>query len=345
MSGVSTRSIAVATVAAAAAAALPFAPVAAQAAAPAASPKPAKAEKPALKVSTAYVLPGEHVYPEGIAVDPRNGDLYAASYTEGTVFKMTRGHRVAKVFKRAGADGRTTANGLKIDRAGRLWVTDSTHGVAVYNTRTRRLFARFEVPGTAARFVNDLSIARDGSVYLTDSVREVVYRVTPTQLAGAHKSGKATKLQARFNLTKVIKPHPAGAFTLNGIVTDPSGRYALTVDSTAGELFRLDLASGKVRKVALRGGGLVNADGLELKNGRLWAAHNKDYAISRWRVGAAGASARREAMVTSKALELPTTLVRSNGVLYVVRSQFDKGGPMGPGTPRIPFSIAAVKGF
>ena len=343
MSGVSTRSIAVAVAAAALPlAALPLAPLAARASTPAHVSAPALAGG---KVSTAYVLPGKHVYPEGVAVDPRNGDLYAASYTEGTVFKMTHGHRVAKVFKRAGADGRKTANGLKVDRAGRLWVIDSTHGVAVYNTRTGRLFARFEVPGTDARFVNDLSVARDGSAYLTDSVREVVYRVTPRQLASAHKSGKPAALGARFDLTEVIEPHPAGAFTLNGIVTDPSGRYALTVDSTAGELFRLDLASGKVRKVALRGGGLVNADGLELKNGRLWAAHNKDYAISRWRVAAGGLTARREALMTSKALELPTTLVRWNGILYVARSQFDKGGPMGPGTPRIPFSIAAVRGF
>nr|BFE83741.1 hypothetical protein GCM10020093_063420 [Planobispora longispora] len=60
---------------------------------------------------------------------------------------MTPGRRAAQVFLPPGADGRRTANGLKADRSGRLWVTDSSTGVSVYDTRSRRLLARFEVPG------------------------------------------------------------------------------------------------------------------------------------------------------------------------------------------------------
>ena len=52
-----------------------------------------------------------------------------------------------------------------------------------------------------------------------------------------------------------------------------------------------------------------------------------------------------EQRVTDQALELPTTLVHRNGRLYVVRSQLDKGGPVGPGTPQLPFTIAAVHGI
>ncbi|MEU1882836.1 SMP-30/gluconolactonase/LRE family protein [Streptosporangium sp. NPDC020072] len=296
------------------------------------------------RISTAYELPGDRVYPEGVAVDPRTGDLYAGSYTDGTVFKMTPGHRVAQVFLPAGADGRDTANGLKVDRAGRLWVTDSTTGVSVYDTRTRRLLASFDVPGQAPdnpAFVNDLAIAPDGNAYLTDSVRSVVYRVTPRQVA----AGGRTTLTVRFDLGEALDPHGPDAFTLNGIVADPSGHYLLTPDMTGGDLYRLDIASGAIRRVTLTGGDTLHADGLELRGGRLWVVHNTENTISRWKVTRDGAAARVERRLTDEALQLPTTLAFGNGTLYVVRSQFDKGGPLGSGTPRTPFTIASVRGI
>ncbi|MGV9308992.1 SMP-30/gluconolactonase/LRE family protein [Nonomuraea sp. NPDC003727] len=295
------------------------------------------------RISPAYELPGERVYPEGIAADPRTGDLYAGSYTDGTIFKMTPGRRTATIFLPAGADGRDTANGLKVDRLGRLWVTDSTTGVSVYDTRSRRLLAAFTVEGREPRFVNDVAIAPDGTAYLTDSVRAVVYRVTPAQVAAA--DGRSGKLEPRFDLKDALAPHEPGAYTLNGIVADPSGRFLLTADMAGGHLYRLDLASGAIGRAALNGGDMRYADGLDLRNGTLWVAHNVTCTVSRWHVAADGTSARLERRVTDDALQFPTTLVRSRGTLYVVRSQFDKGGPLGEGTPQRPFTIAAVRGL
>ncbi|MGH3241974.1 MAG: SMP-30/gluconolactonase/LRE family protein, partial [Spirillospora sp.] len=309
--------------------------------APVAAAQPAAASH--ARVVAAYVLPGDRVYPEGIAADPRTGSLYAGSFQDGTVYRTAPGRRVAEVFLPAGADGRHTANGLKVDRAGRLWVTDSTAGVSVYDTRSRRLLARFDVQGNGARFVNDLAIAPDGSAYLTDSGRSVVYRVTPRDLADA-RGGRAT-LKPRFDLDETLEPHGPADFTLNGIVADPTGRFLLTADMHGGDLYRLDVVTGAVRKAALSGGDMRNADGLELQHGRLWTVHNTDNAITRWRVARDGTGARRERTLTDTSLQLPTTLVRSRGTLYVVRSQFDKGGPLGDGTPQIPFTIAAVRGL
>ncbi|MBL1101378.1 SMP-30/gluconolactonase/LRE family protein [Streptomyces coffeae] len=325
---------------------LPLAP-AAQATAPADAPatRPAAHHPVQPRISAAYELPGDRVYPEGIAADPRSGTLYAGSFADGTVYRMTPGRRAAEVLLPAGTDGRTTANGLKVDGAGRLWVTDSTAGVSVYDPRTRRLLARFDVPGQGARFVNDLAIAPDGSAYLTDSARAVVYRVTPHQLAHARAHGGRAVLTPRFDLNGAMQPHDPGTYTLNGIVADPTGRYLLTVDMTGGDLYRLDLSSGRIRRVALHGGDLRLADGLELRHGTLWAAHNTGNAISRWRVSADGHAARQERRFTDETLQVPTTLIRRHGTLYVVRSQFDKGGPLGDGTPRTPFTVAAVNGI
>lgn len=303
----------------------------------------APASAAASRISAAYVLPGDRVYPEGIAADPRTGTMYAGSWKDGTVYRMRPGHRTAEVFLPAGADGRRTANGLKTDRAGRLWVTDSSSGVAVYDARSRALLARFVVPGDGARFVNDLAVAPDGAVYLTDSSRAVVYEVTPRDLDAA-RGGTGT-LSPRFDLSDVLEPHEPADFTLNGIVVDPTGRFLLTDDMLGGDLYRLDLATGAIRKVALSGGDMRNADGLELQEGRLWTANNVDNVLTRWRVEPDGTRARLERTLADSSLQVPTTLVRRHGTLYVVRSQFDKGGPLGEGTPEIPFTVAAVRGL
>ncbi|WP_208803617.1 SMP-30/gluconolactonase/LRE family protein [Microbispora triticiradicis] len=300
-----------------------------------------------VRITTAYELPGAKVYPEGITVDPYTGDLYAGSYEDGTIFRMTPGRRVAERFLPAGADGRTKALGLKVDRARRLWAIGADTGVAVYDLRSRRLLARFDVAGQDAHLVNDLAIAPDGSAYLTDSLRAVVYRVTPRRLAWVRRHGGHAPLTPAFDLSGVVEPHEPGTVTLNGIVADRSGRYLLVVDMTGGDLFRVDLFTRGVHKLSLDGGDLRYADGMELRHGTLWVAHADPTAnsISRWRITRDGRSARAERRVTDQALQLPTTLVRTDGTLYVVRSQLDKGGPVGQGTPQTPFTIASVHGL
>ncbi|MFI9152060.1 SMP-30/gluconolactonase/LRE family protein [Streptomyces sp. NPDC053367] len=299
---------------------------------------PARADAPG--ITTAFELPGDRVYPEGIALDPRTGDVYVGSYGEGTVYRTRPGRRTAEVLLPAGTDGRHTANGLRVDAAGRLWVTDSTAGVCVYDPRTRDLLARFDVPGPAPFLVNDLAITADGTAYLTDSVRAVLYRVTPAEVS---RGGRGV-LRVAHDLSGALAPRPAGSpFSLNGVVTD--GRRLFVVDMPVGELFRVDPAGGAVRRVELLGGDLRHGDGLELAHGTLWAAHNATDTLTRWRLAPDGRTARLERTLTDPALQIPTTLVRHRGRLLVVRSQFDKGGPFGPGVPETPFSVAAVRGI
>ncbi|MFD9411224.1 SMP-30/gluconolactonase/LRE family protein [Streptomyces sp. NPDC059989] len=298
-------------------------------------------------ISTAFSIPGAKVYPEGIAADPRTRTVYVGSYADGTVYRARPGRSEAEVFLPSGTDGRRTANGLRVDARGRLWVTDSTAGVSVYDTRTGARLARFEVAGTAPRFVNDLTVTPDGTAYLTDSVRGVVYRATPAQLA----AGGGTLAEA-YDLTAVLRPRPEGTFTLNGIVSDRAGRYLLTVDMTGGDLYRVDLRTGAIVRVALSGPGLKAADlkaadGLDLSpDGTLRVAHNTTNTLTRWHLAADGTRARLVHSVTDPSLQIPTTLAHTPGRTLVVRSQFDKGGPMGPGggAPTT-FTVAAVRGL
>ncbi|MFI5543412.1 SMP-30/gluconolactonase/LRE family protein [Streptomyces sp. NPDC051815] len=299
-----------------------------------------------VRIGTAFAIPGARVYPEGIAVDPRTRAVYVGSYADGTVYRARPGRAEAEVFLPPGTDGRRTANGLRVDALGRLWVTDSTTGVAVYDTATGTRLAHFEVAvGAPARFVNDLTLTPDGTAYLTDSVRGVLYRVTPRQLAAG-----GGVLTVAHDLTPALRPRPAGGFSLNGITSDRTGRYLLTVDMTEGDLYRVDLRSGAVRRVALTGGDMKAADGLDLApDGSLRVAHNTTNTLTRWQVSADGTRARLVRTVTDPSLQIPTTLAHTPGRTLVVRSQFDKGGPMdtGPGAPGTPgvFTVAAVSGL
>ncbi|GAA0307096.1 hypothetical protein GCM10010302_52280 [Streptomyces polychromogenes] len=294
------------------------------------------------RVSTAFTLPGAKVYPEGIAADARTGTVYVGSYADGTVYRARPGARSAEVFLPSGTDGRHTANGLHVDARGRLWVTDSTAGVAVYDPATGTRLAHFEVDPAIPHFVNDLTITPDGTAYLTDSVRAVIYRVTPAQL----RAGSGT-LTAAYDLSGQVTPPPPGKFTLNGITSDAAGRYLLAVDMTAGELHRVDLATGALSRVTLTGGDLKAADGLDLSpGGTLRVAHNVSNTLTRWQLTPDGTRARLLHTLTDPSLQIPTTLTHTPTRTLVVRSQFDKGGPMTPstGTPTT-FTIAAVRGL
>lgn len=294
-------------------------------------------------ISTAYELPEERAYPEGIAVDARSGDIYVGSFSTGAIYKATSGNPKAEVFLPTGTDGRTTANGLRVDAAGRLWVTDHTTGVAVYDTKTRALLARFDAPAADKPFLNDLTITPDGTVYLTDSVRPVIYRVTAKDLVDATAQGGA-ELRTFTDLSNAKAPE--AALLLNGIVSDPAGRYLLTVCMATGDLYRISLdEQPQITKVELRGGNMIYGDGLELRDNTLWVVHNKENAVSRWQLTNNGATAELQQLFTDAALSIPTTIAHAGNRALVVVSQFDRGGPMGEGTPTNPFRVVAIDGI
>ncbi|MFF7353171.1 SMP-30/gluconolactonase/LRE family protein [Streptomyces filipinensis] len=304
---------------------------------------PTASAAPGPHISTAFTLPDERAYPEGIALDPRTGDAYVGSFTDGAIYRAAAGSRAAEVFLPAGTDGRTTANGLKADREGRLWVIDHTTGIDVYDLRDRSLLARFAAPQDDPHFLNDLVITADGTAYATDSARPLIYRVTPGDLARA-RGGRAP-LTAHYDLSGAVPAHSPDAYTLNGIAAGPAGRLLFAVDMTGGGLYRVGVTDGSVRRVALHGGDLKHGDGLELAHGTLWAAHNATNTLTRWRLSPDGTRARLTRTLTDPALQVPTTLARDRHGLLVVRSQFDKGGPMGQGVPETPFTVARVTGM
>src|SRR5688572_17332202 len=75
-----------------------------------------------------YILPGETVFPEGVAFDQRTGFFYVSSTTDGTIFRGELSEEMTSVFLPGGQDGRTTAVGLKVDDQGRLFIAGGGTG-------------------------------------------------------------------------------------------------------------------------------------------------------------------------------------------------------------------------
>ncbi|MCV2459467.1 superoxide dismutase [Streptomyces sp. ICN988] len=248
-----------------------------------------------------------------MATDPRTGDLYVTSFSTGAVHRARAGQSEATVFLPSGTDGRTRAMGTEADRNGRLRVNDA-NGVTVYDTA-------------------------DGTAYVTDSLLQLVYRLPATTIEDTIASGATTTLTTGFDLNGVVAPHPEGAITLNGIESDQTGRYLITTDMASGELFRLEPATGGIRKLTVTGGDPVFADGLLWEKDQLWAVQFGSDGISRLTLSADRTSATVTSRLTDPALEHPTALLRRGGSLHVLRSQF------GSATLDLPFSVARVSGI
>ncbi|MFJ5776465.1 SMP-30/gluconolactonase/LRE family protein [Streptomyces sp. NPDC093094] len=288
-----------------------------------------------LYVQDAITLPGNDAFPEGIAVDYRNGDTYITSFQTGAVYKAPAGQTAAQVWLPAGTDGRTAAMGTDVDKNGRIWVTES-NAVTVYDTATRARLARFVSPTVGHSVINDLDMTADGTAYITDSTRQKVYKVTPAQLSEAISSGAERTLSVGFDLNGIITPQPEGTITLNGIEAGQYSNWLITVDMATGDLFNLNVATGKATKVQLAGSSPVSGDGLLIEKNKLWVSQFGTNKVSRLLLNSEGTSALVEHEASDPVLKHPTTLVRKDGSIHIVRSQY------GLDPTLLPFSIGRI---
>src|SRR5829696_3563361 len=94
---------------------------------------------------TRYILPGNAVFPEGIAFEQSTGYFYVSSTQDGTIFRGTLAEEMTEVFLPGGQDGRTFVAGLEVDDNGRLFAAGGATGMMfVYSTETGELLGSFD---------------------------------------------------------------------------------------------------------------------------------------------------------------------------------------------------------
>jgi len=298
--------------------------------APASSaPHGAPAEKPR---PTSYVLPGDAVFPEGIAFQQSTGYFFVSSTTDGTIFRGHVKDEMTEVFLPGGADGRTTAIGLEVDRDGNLFVAGGGTGkMFVYDTETKKLLASFSVPTGSPTFINDVAVAKDGSAYFTDSQRPFLYRVAPDGSGGF-------TFERWIDFTNTALVYQTG-FNLNGIEATPDGKYLIVVQSNTGKLFRITIATKEVVEIDLGGETVQSGDGLLLRGHALYVVRNAVNQIVKVRLAGGYASGEIVSTTTDPSFITPTTIAEARGRLLVVNSQFSNR----QGTPVLPFTVSSIR--
>ncbi|MBM0230813.1 superoxide dismutase [Micromonospora sp. STR1_7] len=275
---------------------------------------------------TVIALP-DGFQPEGIATAGRYA--YFGSRATGAIYRVDlltgRGATI-------GAPIGTPSLGLKVDPRGRLFVAGGTAGDArVLDSRTGEVLARYQF-ATTPTFVNDVILTRDAA-YFTDSHRPVLYRL-PLGRGGALPPADGFTTIA---LTGAYEQVGTGV-NLNGIVTTPDGRALIVVQSNTGTLFRVDPATGATTVVDVPGYTFTNGDGLLLLGRTLYVVQNSLNQVAVVRLNQAGTAGTVTGTITDQNFDVPTTVARALGRLYLPNARFST-----PATPTTPYSAVAVR--
>lgn len=278
-----------------------------------------------------YQLFDSNAFPEGITFDAKRGLMYVTSTTTGDVYHVNASTGEVKVHSRGGSPGRQSAVGIKLDAKDRLWIAGGATGrVNVIRAADGSPVASFVTPESPQAFINDLALAPDGSVYVTDSGRPALYRVTPDM-----------NLERWLDLTRTPIRYRDGV-NLNGIVVTADGRYLIAVQTNTGQLWRFDTRTKAVREVRITNGGLQAGDGLHLDGTVLHVVRNTENAVTKVSLSRDFTTARIVSTLRGASFKFPTTMTMVGADLAVVNGQLDK---QRGAVPDLPFTVTRLPKF
>ena len=233
-----------------------------------------------------------------------DGDLYRADLRtgEGEVFSQGPG---------------TASVGLKVDRAGRIFVAGGPSGTGrAVDAATGEILASYPFT-TGESFVNDVLLT-GVAAWFTDSRQAQLYRL-PRGGDGLPAPAEAERLP----LTGEWVQAPAGSNSANGIAPTPDGDALIVMNSFEAALFRVDPATGAATRVDLGGVPMTNGDGLLLVGNTLYVVQNRLNRVAVIELDARGTSGVVTGHLTSDDFNVPTTVARLGQSLYLPNAKFD----------------------
>ncbi|MEX2536536.1 MAG: PQQ-dependent dehydrogenase, methanol/ethanol family [Trueperaceae bacterium] len=282
-----------------------------------------------------YSIPGMQVYPECVAVNPDGTAFFTASSTDGTVYRGDLGSRAARVLVPASQAAIGQGLGVDVDDQGRLWVVGGPTGsIAVYDTESGEVVAQLDTPPAERTFLNDVVVAPNGSAYITDSMRPVIFRVTSSD-------GDIGEIEPWLELEGSPIEYTTGeslteSINLNGIAVTPDGSHLITVQMNTGQLFIISLEDGSIIEVDLGGETLTNGDGLVFDDGTLYVVRQADNEIVTVDLAEDLTSGQIVNRFSHEQLAFPACAALAGDELLVVNTQFNR---QEAGNPLIPFQV------
>jgi len=182
-------------------------------------------------------------FPEAPVSLPDGGFLFVEmDPAKGCITRFSRDGRTRTVVAKTGRP-----NGLALDRQGIVWVAET----AMRSLLKMSLDGKFEVvanscDGKPFLFLNDVTLADNGNVYLTDSGIEIEEVAPGGQL---NPDWRALKYDGRVYaidpVTRAVACVDRGLQFANGIAFGPDGRLYVA-ETLSGNIYRYDFSGGRV---------------------------------------------------------------------------------------------------
>jgi sugar lactone lactonase YvrE len=265
--------------------------------------------------------PSTHGNPEGVAA--RGRVFFVSATGDGTIYRGTIDDPIVREFI-PGAMGKSA---IGIELAGnKLYVAGGGTGqIVVYNLATKQVAASFDT-GTGG-FLNDLVVTRKGDVFVTDSLRPVLWHVTAAQVRAGSGTPEDIPVEPEIDYQE--------GFNLNGIVSRKGGTQLIVVQSNTGALFRIDLddePSGReIRRIDAEP---LHGDGLLLDAGLLIVVEGTPAALKFVKLKRNATRGEVVETRTDPSFRRPSTIDRARELYLVVNADFD--------LDRTPFTVSGL---
>jgi Cu-Zn family superoxide dismutase len=286
--------------------------------------------RPAAEEYPAYTLPGDRVFPEGVAYQASTGDFFAGSTTDGAILRGNVAQPAAELWLPGGTEGMTTTRGMKVDGKGRIFVASGPQRLMfVFDVRTKQLLAKL-ASDVQPSFINDVALTPNGDAYFTDSSSPMLYRVSDA-------TGQWTIDKISLAGTAVV--YQAG-FNLGGIAASDDGKYLILAQGNTGQLYRFDIATRQATLIDIGSETMLGADGILLESTVLRVMRNADKLLVTLSLSDDYTRGTVTQVWTDPAFSFPTTMARAGAHILVTNSQFDKRNAGQP--PSLPFQILSI---
>lgn len=283
---------------------------------------------------TAYPLPGEGTFPEGIAYAPDLGAFFVTGAGSGAIYRVELATGDATTVLEPGLRGGFTTIG--VDVAGTtLWVAGGGSGevlrfdgidAATFDAAAGPTRTYASAPAEAT-FFNDLVVAPDGTVFVTDSNRPALFHVAP----GADEATPFVEFAGTpFAYVE--------GFNANGIAITPDGATLIVVQANTGRLYRIDVASRAVTAIDLAGATVPGGDGLVLDDTTLYVVQNGADQVSVIELSSDLTTGTVARVLADERLSSSATAVLVGDRLLVTNAQF---GRMQTGAT-LPFEVLVL---
>jgi sugar lactone lactonase YvrE len=291
-------------------------------------------DNPSIQVTQErYTLPGDTLFPEGIAYNARTGTFYTGSTTSGDIYGVNVQTGNVSLFAAGASQNRKVATGMKIDGKNRLWVCGGAEGkIHVLNLANGAVLRTWDAKALySAGFINDC--ISDGSyIYFTDSQVRKIYR------AKVDADTVPAALEQWLTFTDAQIPFAATGTNANGIVNTPDNRYLIVVVSSSGKLYRIEKATQAITEITLNTP-VNSGDGMYLDGSFLYVSRNATNQIFPVQLNAA-VSQGTVGTGFGTGLLFNTTIDKAGNYFLVVNGQLNRRGT--PPTPVLPFTVIRV---